>query len=44
MSGSRTYVQEGIYDEFVKRSVEFAKTKKIGDPFLPETENGPQIS
>jgi acyl-CoA reductase-like NAD-dependent aldehyde dehydrogenase len=41
MSGSRTYVQEGIYDEFVKKAGEMAKAKKVGDPFVPDTENGP---
>jgi acyl-CoA reductase-like NAD-dependent aldehyde dehydrogenase len=44
MSGSRTYVQEGIYDEYVARSIEIANKKKVGDPMLPDTENGPQIS
>ena len=44
MAGSRTFVQEGIYDQFLERAVEAAKNKKVGDPFLPDTENGPQIS
>jgi len=42
-AGSRTFVQEGIYDEFVKRSVEYAKTRKVGNPFAPDTVQGPQI-
>lgn len=29
-AGSRTYVQESIYDEFVERSVERAKTRTVG--------------
>ena len=37
-AGSRLYVQEKIYDEFVKRSVEAAKARKIGDPFHHETD------
>ncbi len=41
--GSRTYVQEGIYDEFVKRSVELAKKRKVGCPFAAETQQGPQV-
>ncbi|KAJ6641020.1 Aldehyde dehydrogenase X, mitochondrial [Pseudolycoriella hygida] len=41
--GSRTYVQEGIYDEFVRRSVELAKKRKVGNPFAPDTVQGPQI-
>lgn len=32
-SGTRTFVHEKIYDEFVKRSVEMAKKRKVGDPF-----------
>jgi acyl-CoA reductase-like NAD-dependent aldehyde dehydrogenase len=42
-SGSRTFVQEDIYDEFVKRSVEKAKKRIIGDPF-DKVQNGPQVS
>lgn len=41
--GSRTFVQEGIYDEFVKRSVELARKRKVGNPFAPDTVQGPQI-
>ena len=42
-AGSRTYVHESIYDEFVKRSVERAKKRTTGDPFKAENENGPQV-
>ncbi|KAF7281602.1 aldehyde dehydrogenase [Rhynchophorus ferrugineus] len=42
-AGSRTFVEESIYDEFVERSVERAKQRKVGDPFHPETEQGPQV-
>jgi len=42
-AGSRTFVQEGIYEEFVRRSVELAKTRKVGNPFSPDTVQGPQI-
>jgi acyl-CoA reductase-like NAD-dependent aldehyde dehydrogenase len=44
-AGSRTYVHESIYEEFVKRSVEKAKkrTEKVGDPFDPKNENGPLV-
>lgn len=41
--GSRTFVQEKIYDEFVKRTVEHAKKRKVGCPFNAETEQGPQV-
>ncbi|XP_064618781.1 aldehyde dehydrogenase, mitochondrial-like [Lineus longissimus] len=42
-AGSRTFVEESIYDEFVERSVERAKTRTVGDPFDPKNEQGPQI-
>ncbi|XP_042561612.1 aldehyde dehydrogenase, mitochondrial-like [Clupea harengus] len=42
-AGSRTYVQESIYDEFVERSVERAKKRVVGDPFNLKTEQGPQV-
>ena len=43
-AGSRTFVQEDIYDEFVKKSVERAKRRVIGNPFDEKTESGPQVS
>lgn len=42
-AGSRTYVHESIYDEFVKRSVKRAMKRTTGDPFKSENENGPQV-
>ncbi|XP_020242636.1 aldehyde dehydrogenase family 2 member C4-like [Asparagus officinalis] len=43
VSGSRIYVQEGIYDEFVKKIAEKAKSWVVGDPFNPTVHQGPQI-
>ncbi|CAL1526967.1 unnamed protein product [Lymnaea stagnalis] len=43
VAGTRTYVHENIYDEFVSKTRELAKTRKIGDPFDSNTVNGPQI-
>lgn len=43
VAGTRTYVHENIYDEFVAKSRELAKTRKIGDPFDSNTINGPQV-
>ena len=43
-AGSRIFVQEGIYDEFLQRFTEHTKTLKVGDPFSPETFQGPQIN
>uniref|UniRef100_A0A671KXX3 aldehyde dehydrogenase (NAD(+)) n=1 Tax=Sinocyclocheilus anshuiensis TaxID=1608454 RepID=A0A671KXX3_9TELE len=42
-AGSRTFVQESIYDEFVERSVERAKKRIVGDPFDLNMEQGPQV-
>ncbi len=44
LAGSRTYVDEKIYDEFVQRSVERAKRRIVGDPFDDSTEQGPQVN
>ncbi|KAI2024847.1 aldehyde dehydrogenase (NAD(P)(+)) ald5 [Ophidiomyces ophidiicola] len=43
-AGSRILVQEGIYDEFLQRFKARASNNKVGDPFHPETFQGPQIS
>lgn len=42
-AGSRTFVQDTIYDEFVKRSVEEAKKRTVGDPLDAKNENGAQV-
>ncbi|KAI5804115.1 putative aldehyde dehydrogenase [Peziza echinospora] len=43
-AGSRIYVQEGIYDEFLKRFKEHMKKNVVGDPFNEDTFQGPQVS
>ena len=43
-AGSRVYVQDGIYDKFIERFKERAAKNVIGDPFHPETFQGPQVS
>ncbi|KAH3814993.1 aldehyde dehydrogenase, mitochondrial-like [Dreissena polymorpha] len=43
-AGSRTYVHEDIYDEFVKRAVTRAKARPVGDPFDPKNDSGAQVS
>jgi aldehyde dehydrogenase (NAD+) len=42
-AGSRLYVEEKIYDEFVERSVARAKKRTVGNPLDPATEQGPQV-
>ncbi|CAN7995118.1 unnamed protein product, partial [Ixodes hexagonus] len=41
---TRTYVHADIYDKFVAKSVELAKTRIVGDPFDERSVQGPQIS
>jgi aldehyde dehydrogenase (NAD+) len=43
-AGSRIYVQDGIYDKFVERFKARAEANVVGDPFHPETFQGPQVS
>ena len=42
-AGSRTFVHESIYDEFVKKAVEAAKARVVGNPFDRKTQQGPQV-
>src|SRR6266851_4968353 len=42
-AGSRLYVEEKAYDEFVERSVARAKKRTVGNPFDKNTEQGPQV-
>ncbi|KAG7155968.1 Aldehyde dehydrogenase-like 1 [Homarus americanus] len=42
-AGTRIFVEDAIYDEFVERSVERAKIRQVGDPFDLKTEQGPQV-
>lgn len=39
-AGSRNYIEDSIYDEFVERSAERAKKRTVGDPFDLTTEQG----
>lgn len=43
-AGSRVYVQDGIYDKFVERFKARAEANVVGDPFHPDTFQGPQVS
>jgi len=42
-AGSRVFVEEKIYDQFVEKSVERAHKRVVGDPFDARTEQGPQV-
>lgn len=43
-AGSRIFVQEDIYDEFIKRAVEEFNKVKVGLPWEKDTELGTQIN
>lgn len=43
IAGSRVFVQEGIYDEFVEKISESLKSWVVGDPFDPNVNQGPQV-
>lgn len=42
-AGSRTYVHESVYDEFVEKATARARRRTVGDPFKEDIEQGPQI-
>jgi aldehyde dehydrogenase (NAD+) len=42
-AGSRVFVEEKVHDAFVERIAEMNKTRKLGDPLDPDTEQGPQV-
>ncbi|XP_041856621.1 retinal dehydrogenase 1-like isoform X2 [Melanotaenia boesemani] len=44
VAGSRVFVEEPIYEEFVRRCVERARSKVLGNPLLPGVDQGPQIN
>jgi aldehyde dehydrogenase (NAD+) len=44
VAGSRLFVEEAVYDEFVRRMTAKARSRKVGDPFQAGVEQGPQVS
>jgi aldehyde dehydrogenase (NAD+) len=42
-AGSRLFVQEKVYDKFVDKMAGLNRTRKLGDPLDPQTEQGPQV-
>ena len=43
-AGSRLFVEEKVHDQFVEKMLKKAKSQKVGDPFDPDVEQGPQVS
>lgn len=42
-AGSRTFVHERVYDEFLEKSKNRALRRVVGDPFKKGVEQGPQV-
>ena len=42
-AGSRVFVEQSIHEEFVSRIVERAASRRVGNPFDPQTQQGPQV-
>ncbi|KAK3596641.1 hypothetical protein CHS0354_039818 [Potamilus streckersoni] len=42
-AGSRTFVEEAIYDAFVEKAKYMAENRIVGDPYDATTQQGPQI-
>src|SRR3984885_7297841 len=43
-AGSRLFVEQSIHEKFVEKTLAMTKRRKVGDPFDPSTEQGPQVS
>jgi aldehyde dehydrogenase (NAD+) len=37
------FVEQKVYDQVVEKSTKMAKERVVGDPFKPETRQGPQV-
>lgn len=42
-AGSRVFVEEKIHDKFVEKLIERNKSRRLGDPFDSNTDQGPQV-
>lgn len=42
-AGSRTFVHERVYDEFIEKAKARAVKRVVGDPFKKGVEQGPQV-
>jgi len=42
-AGSRVFVHESIYDQYIEKAVARAQKRKVGDPFEATSEQGPQV-
>ncbi|KAI0319880.1 aldehyde dehydrogenase [Amylostereum chailletii] len=44
IASSRIFVQAGVYDKFLEAYAKGAQSFKLGDPFAPDSFQGPQVS
>ena len=42
-AGSRLFVEDKIHDELIDRLIEKNNQRRLGDPFDPDTDQGPQV-
>lgn len=42
-AGSRVFVEESVHDKLVQKIAQLNRTRKLGDPLDPNTEQGPQV-
>jgi aldehyde dehydrogenase (NAD+) len=42
-AGSRLFVEDKVYDKFIDKLVSMNRDRRLGDPFDPETHQGPQV-
>ncbi|HVS70239.1 MAG TPA: aldehyde dehydrogenase family protein [Phycisphaerae bacterium] len=43
-AGSRLFVEQKVHDQFVEKLHARTKKQRVGDPFSPDTTQGPQVS
>ena len=42
-AGSRLFVHKSVQDQFMDKLQSLTESRKVGDPFAPDTEQGPQV-
>ncbi|MBC7815784.1 MAG: aldehyde dehydrogenase family protein [Planctomycetaceae bacterium] len=42
-AGSRLFVEQSVHDKFVDKMLASSKARRVGDPFDPNTTQGPQV-
>ena len=42
-AGSRLFVESSVHDEFLEKLQALTEKRKVGDPFAPDTQQGPQV-